>query len=71
MPRKGTVLSEDAAERQREAIKRWHEENTTTICIRVRKEKYTAYKELSKRTGKSLSSLIQDALDAMITEPFT
>ena len=59
-----TQLSEDAAKRQREAIKAWHAENTTKIIFRVRKEKHPRYKELAARRGKSLSGLIQEYLDA-------
>ena len=66
MPRAGTKLSSEATAKQNEAIKRWHRENTTSICIRVRNEKATAYKELSKRLNKPLARIIQDALDSMI-----
>ena len=59
-----TQLSEDAAKRQREAIKAWHAENTTKIIFRVRKEKHPRYKELAARRGKSLSGLIQEYLDS-------
>ena len=64
MPRKGIVLSEEAAAKNREAIKKWHSENTTKIIFRVRKEKAPLYKELAARRGKSLSGLIQGYLDA-------
>lgn len=66
MPRAGTKLSSEATARQNEAIKRWHRENTTSICIRVRKEKAAAYKDLASRLGKPLATIIQEALDAMI-----
>ena len=64
MPRKGTKLSEEAAQRQREAIRAWHKENTVAITFRVRKEKQPLYKELAARRGVSLSKVIQDYLDA-------
>lgn len=66
MPRAGTNLSDAAAAKQAEAIKKWHRENTTSICIRVRKEKAAAYKELANRLNKPLAKIIQEALDAMI-----
>ena len=64
MPRAGTKLSANAKAKNVAAIKAWHDENTTKITIRVRKEKHKRYKELAERRGKSLSSLIQEFLDA-------
>lgn len=66
MPRKGVVLSPEAAARQAESIKKWQKENTTQLCLRVRKEKTEAYKELAEKKGVSLSALIQNALDSMM-----
>lgn len=64
MPRKWTKLSPAAAEKQRQAIKEWHAENTTKIIFRVRTEKKARYMALAERRACSLSRLIQDYLDA-------
>ena len=64
MPRKGTVLSETAKEKNRAAIKAWHDENTEKLCIRIRKEKARRYKELASRRGKSLAGMFQELFDA-------
>lgn len=66
MPRRGTKLSEAAAEKNNEAIKRWHNENTTVIkfSIRVPKGRETAYKELAAARGTSLTAIIREYLDA-------
>lgn len=64
MPRKGTKLTENAAARQREAIKAWHAEHTVAISFRVRKEKQPIYRQLAELRGESLSGMIQTYLDA-------
>ena len=64
MPRKGTKLSPEAAERQQASIKAWHAENTEKIIFAVRKGKREKYKALAACRGISLSKLIQDYLDA-------
>lgn len=63
MPRKGTVLSDYAAARNRQAIKAWHKEHTVAISFRVRKEKQPLYKQLAELRGESLSGIIQGYLD--------
>ena len=66
MPRKGTVLSEAAAQHQREATAAWHKEHTEVLkfAIRVRKDNADAYRQLAARRGVSLTSLIRDYLNA-------
>ncbi len=64
MPRKGVNLSDDAKEKNAAAIRRWQKEHTEALSIRVRREKANAYRELAKRKGQSLSSLIWKHLDA-------
>lgn len=66
MPRKGTKLTPDAQARQDAAIAAWHRENTEVIkfSVRVRKGCGAAYKELAKRRGVSLTSLIRDYLNS-------
>lgn len=70
MPRKGARLSPDAAERQREAIKSWHDKNTEVLkfSVRVRAGCQDAYRELAHRKGVSLTSLIRDYLNALCAE---
>lgn len=63
MPRKGTVLSPEAAARQRAAQKAWLAENTTKVTFSWRKEKVELYKALAQARGSSLSGLIQELLD--------
>lgn len=63
MPRKGTKLSEDAQARQKEAVKNWHKTNTVVIDIRVQREKAAAYKELAKKRGLPMATLIKELLD--------
>lgn len=63
MPRKGTVLSTEAAARQRAAQKAWHEEHTVKVYFRWRKEKVARYKALAQARGSSLSGLLQALLD--------
>lgn len=68
MPRKGTVLSPEAAARQAEAIKKWQKENTTNLCIRVRKDKLEKYKAMAKRLGKPLGTIVKEHLDSLCDE---
>lgn len=63
MPRKGTVLSPDAAQRQKDAIAAYHAENYENLSVHLRKGKREAYKKLAAARGVSLSFLIQDYLD--------
>ena len=64
MPRKGTVLSPEAAQRQKDAIRAWQKENTTALSIRVRNENAEKYLELLRRRGCSLSGMVIAFLDA-------
>lgn len=66
MPRKGAKLSQKAAERQKAAIKAWHEKNTEILkfTIRIRKGYAGAYRELAAARGESLTSIIRDYLNA-------
>lgn len=64
MPRKGVNLSDEAKKNNVAAIRRWQKEHTEALSIRVRREKANAYRELAKRRGQSLSSLIWQYLDA-------
>lgn len=64
MPRKGVNLSAEAKEKNAEAIKRWHRENTEGLTIRLRKGKREEYNRLAAARGISLSALIQSLLDA-------
>ena len=57
MPRKGTVLSDAAAANQKEAIKRWHKENTVVISLRVGKEKAEEYRAYARSQNRSMTSL--------------
>jgi len=63
MPRKGANLSAEAKEKNAEAIKRWHRENTEGLTIRLRKGKREEYNRLAAARGISLSALIQSLLD--------
>lgn len=63
MPRKGVNLSAEAKEKNAEAIKRWHRENTEGLTIRLRKGKREEYNRLAAARGVSLSALIQSLLD--------
>lgn len=63
MPRKGVNLSAEAKEKNAEAIKRWHRENTEGLTIRLRKGKREEYNRLASARGISLSALIQSLLD--------
>ena len=63
MPRKGVKMSDAAKKKNAAAIRAWQKEHTESIGIRVRKEKAAAYRELARRRGQSLSSLIWSHLD--------
>lgn len=63
MPRKGAKLSDEAQARQNEAIRAWHRENTVVLNIRVQREKAAAYKELAKKRGVPMATLIKKLLD--------
>lgn len=63
MPRKGVNLSAEAKEKNAEAIKRWHRENTEGMTIRLRNGKREEYNRLAAARGISLSALIQSLLD--------
>lgn len=63
MPRKGTVLSPEAAARQREAQKAWRAAHLVRMTFSWRTEKAERYKALAKARGASLSGLIQALMD--------
>lgn len=65
MPRKGTKLSPEAAEKQAAAIDAWHRENTEIIkfSVRLPKGRGSAYRELAAATGRSLTSIVKECLD--------
>lgn len=62
MPKKGVVLSPEAAAKQAEAIKRWHKENTEALTIRVPKGERERYKRLAEARGKSVAAIVKDYL---------
>lgn len=64
MPRKGTKLTPEAAAKNNAAITRWKLENTENLSICLRKGKRDAYKKLAAIRGVSVSSMIQDYMDA-------
>lgn len=70
MPRRGTVLSPDAAERQALATREWHAENTELLkfTVRVPKGRRSAYRELAQARGESLTSIVKSYLDAQCAE---
>lgn len=68
MPRKGTILSPAAAERQAAAAAEWHAKHYENLSVPLRKGKRDAYKELASKRGTSVSRLIQDYLDGLCAE---
>ena len=64
MPRKGTRLSPEAAEKQAAAVRAWHEEHTEIVkfSIRVNKGCSGAFRELARRRGQSLTAIVRDYL---------
>ena len=70
MPRKGTKLSPEAAQKQRAAIAAWHGEKIENLSIGLRKGKRAAYKQLAAARGTSVSSLIQTYMDAEYEKEF-
>lgn len=63
MPRKGTKLSPEAAEKQAAAIRAWQLENMQNLSIALRKGKRDAYKQLAARRGTSVAGMIQAYMD--------
>lgn len=63
MPRRGTKLSPDAAQRNNEAIARWKAENIENLSIGLRKGKRDAYKRIAAARGTSVSAMIQTYMD--------
>ena len=65
MPRRGTELSPEAAERNAAAISTWHKENSEVIkfSIRVPKGCAGSYRELARRRGQSLTGIIREYLN--------
>lgn len=57
-------MSDAAKAKNAAAIRRWQKEHTEALSIRVRREKADAYRELAKRRGQSLASIIWQYLDA-------
>lgn len=70
MPRRGTVLSQDAKQKNDAAIKAWKQANMENLSIGLRKGKRDAYKRLAQARGVSVSGMIQAYMDAEYRKEF-
>lgn len=69
-PRKGTVLSKAAKEKQGKAIDEWHRDNIENMSIGLQKGKRDAYKRVAERRNTSVSSMIQKFMDGESRKDF-